>query len=65
MTSSPGEAAESPQPPRETVDQQARRKGVRPVRSVDDMAQDGIFDSDEDLEEFLRHVYAARRAELA
>jgi hypothetical protein len=47
------------------LDELARRKGVRPVESVDDMAQDGVFESDEELEEFLAHVYAARRADLA
>jgi hypothetical protein len=47
------------------VEELARRKGVRPVESVADMAQDGIFESDDDLEEFLAHVYAARHADLA
>ncbi|HEX5494259.1 MAG TPA: hypothetical protein VFX70_06780 [Mycobacteriales bacterium] len=47
--------------PRESLEEQARRKGVRPVEPVEDMAQDGIFDSDEELEEFLAYVYAARR----
>jgi len=47
------------------LDELARRKGVRPVESVDDMAQDGVFESDEELEEFLAHVYTARRADLA
>jgi len=48
-----------------SVDELARRKGVQPVESVEDMAQDGVFESDEELEEFLAHVYAARRADLA
>lgn len=47
------------------VEELARRKGVRPVESVEDMAQDGVFDSDEELEEFLEHVYAARHEDLA
>ena len=42
-----------------------KRKGVRPVESVRDMAQDGVFESDEELEQFLAHVYAARHADLA
>lgn len=48
----------------ESIDDQARRKGVRPVESVADMAQDGVFESDDELEEFLAHVYAARHADL-
>ena len=48
-----------------SLDELARRKGVRPVESVEDMAQQGIFGSDEELEDFLAHVYAARHADLA
>jgi hypothetical protein len=47
------------------LDELARRKGVRPVESVEDMAEDGVFESDEELEEFLAHVYASRHADLA
>lgn len=42
-----------------------RRRGLRPVESVDDMAQDGIFESDEELDAFIAHVYAERHANLA
>ena len=48
-----------------SVEEMARRQGVRPVESVEEMARPGIFESDEELEEFLAHVYAARRADLA
>lgn len=48
-----------------SVEELARRQGVRPVESVEDMARPDIFGSDEELEEFLAHVYAARRADLA
>jgi hypothetical protein len=37
-----------------------RRKRIQPVESVDDMAQPGIFESDEELEAFLAHVHATR-----
>ena len=30
-----------------------------------DMAQEGVFDSDEELEEFIAYTYANRRADLA
>lgn len=49
----------------ESVDEQVRRKGIRPVESIDDMAQDGVFESDEELEQFLAHVRTARHADLA
>jgi hypothetical protein len=29
------------------------------------MAQDGVFESDEELEQFLAHVYSARHSDLA
>ena len=41
-----------------------RRQGVRPVQSIEDLAQDGIFESDEELEEFLAALYAWRHAGL-
>lgn len=43
----------------------ARRQGVRPLRSADDLAEPGMFDSDEELDEFLADLYATRRAEAA
>lgn len=49
----------------ESLDEQARRKGVRPIRSADDLAQDGIFDTDEELDAFLAHVAETRHADLA
>jgi hypothetical protein len=50
---------------RETLDEQARRRGIRPVRTVDDMARDDVFESDEELDAFLAHLYAERHANLA
>lgn len=49
----------------ESLDGQARRKGVRPIQSADDLAHDGIFDTDEELDAFLAHVAAMRHADLA
>jgi hypothetical protein len=34
------------------LDKQARRKGVRPIASVDELRAD-VFESDEELDEFL------------
>jgi hypothetical protein len=64
-TNSAGYVGESPETRPESVDEQVKRKGIRPVESVKDMAQDGVFESDEELEQFLAHVYAARHADLA
>ena len=50
---------------RESLDEQVRRRGIKPVTSVDDMARDDVFESDEELDAFLAHVYAERQANLA
>lgn len=43
----------------------ARRQGVGPVASVDDLARPDLFASDEELGDFLADLYAARHAGLA
>jgi hypothetical protein len=48
----------------ESVQDQARRRGIRPVTSVEEMARDDVFESDEELDAFLAHVYAERHANL-
>jgi len=47
------------------MEELARRQGVRPVESVEAMARPGLFDSDEEWEEFLEDLYASRRSGLA
>jgi len=47
------------------VEELARMQGVKPIESVDELAHDGIFESDEELDEFLADLYASRRAGLA
>jgi hypothetical protein len=46
------------------IDELARRKGVRPIESPDEMARD-VFESDEELAEFLAFIADARHADLA
>jgi hypothetical protein len=43
----------------------ARRQGIRPIESVDELARPGTFESDEELDEFLVDLYASRRAGMA
>src|SRR5690242_2662546 len=44
----------------------ARRQGIRPINSVDDLAAEvDPFESDEEYEAFLADLYASRRAGLA
>jgi hypothetical protein len=49
---------------RESLDEQVRRRGLRPVNSLDDVARDDVFESDEELDAFLTWVYAERQANL-
>ena len=48
-----------------TLRELARRQGVRPVCSADDLAADGAFESDEELDEFLAALAEWRRADTA
>jgi hypothetical protein len=48
-----------------SVEDLARRKGVRPVESVHDMARPNLFESDEELDAFLAHLLASRHADFA
>jgi hypothetical protein len=42
-----------------------RRQGAKPITSVAEMARPELFESDEELDEFIAEVYAARRAGMA
>lgn len=64
-TNRAGYAAVPPDRGAESIDEQARRKGVRAIGSADDLAQEGVFDTDEELDAFLAHVSAMRHADLA
>ncbi len=46
------------------LDEQARRKGVRPVASVEELRAD-VFESDEELDEFLADLEAFRHEHAA
>jgi hypothetical protein len=50
---------------RESLEEQARRRGITPIRRVEDMARDDVFESDEELDAFLVHVHAERQVNLA
>lgn len=48
-----------------SVAELARRQGVQPIRSADELVVPGMFDSDEELDDFLADLYAERRAGMA
>ncbi|MDN5916378.1 MAG: hypothetical protein L0I76_14960, partial [Pseudonocardia sp.] len=47
------------------IEQLARRQGIEPITSVDELAQPDLWQSDEEYQEFLADLYASRRAGLA
>lgn len=47
------------------VEEQARQQGVSPLASADELVVPGMFESDEELNEFLADLYASRRAGMA
>jgi hypothetical protein len=46
------------------LEEQARRKGVRPIASVDELCAD-VFESDQELDEFLSDLQAFRHEHMA
>lgn len=63
MTSSPDAAAVANARRRAGLDDLFR--GVSPIESVDDLAVPGVFESDDELDEFLAWMRAERNANLA
>jgi hypothetical protein len=48
-----------------SIDELARQQGIEPIQSLSDLAQPGLFESDEEYEEFLIDLYASRRSDVA
>jgi len=49
-----------------STEELAHRQGVKPIKSVDDLAAEvDPFESDEEYEAFLADLYASRRVSLA
>lgn len=63
MTSSPDPAASADVRRRAGIDEAFRDAPA--IESVDDLAAPGVFESDEELDEFLACVRAERNANLA
>jgi hypothetical protein len=48
-----------------SVEELARRQGVRPVASLDELAQPDLWESEQEFQEFLADLYASRRSDVA
>jgi hypothetical protein len=51
--------------PHVPAEEQIRQQGVQPITSVDELAFPGVWESDDELDEFLADLYASRRANVA
>jgi hypothetical protein len=56
MSSSAEHAPASHVTPHVQAAEQARRQGIQPIASVDELAFPGVWESDEELDDFLAHV---------
>ena len=50
---------------RALVNELLRQKDVQPMQKADDPNGQGIFETDEELNEFVEYTYSARHSELA
>jgi hypothetical protein len=50
---------------RPSLEERARQQGVRPIRSADELVREHVFEAEGELDEFLAHLYASRRSDLA
>ncbi|MER7460504.1 hypothetical protein [Micromonospora sp. NPDC126480] len=65
MTSNAERMSEWPSPEHVPAEELARRQGVRPVTSIDELARPDLFESDDELDDFLADLCASRRASAA
>ena len=65
MTSTPEHPEDWPADDFVSTEELARRQGVKPIKSVDELAQPGLWESDEEYEAFLADLYASRHSGLA
>jgi hypothetical protein len=68
MTTSGAEHLDQPRRPlrrHESLDEQVRRRGLKPITSVDDLVCEGAFETDEELDAFLTWYHAERQANPA
>jgi hypothetical protein len=47
------------------VEELARRQGVQPVASLDELAQPELWESEQEFEDFLADLYASRRSDIS
>jgi hypothetical protein len=64
VTADPTDLDSFPHYHRPTLEEILRDENVKPVENIHDLAVDGFFESDEELEEFLHLYHEQRQSEL-
>ena len=65
MTANNADHAPEPASASLSLDELARHQGVRPIKSVSELVRYDVFESDEEVDEFIAFTYAQRRADIA
>jgi hypothetical protein len=47
------------------TDELAKRQGVEPIVSIEELAQPDLWESEQEYEDFLVDLYATRQADIA
>lgn len=64
MSSTPGEARIARATPHVPAEEQVRHQRIPPIASADELVFPGVWESAEELDEFLADLYATRRATI-
>ena len=62
MSSNPEQALPPQAAPHISAEEQVHQQGIQPIVSVDELAFPGVWESDEELNEFLADLYSSRHA---
>lgn len=62
MSSNPEQALPPQAGPHISAEEQVYQQGIQPIVSVDELAFPGVWESDEELNEFLADLYSSRHA---
>jgi hypothetical protein len=65
MTTAPVDFEAFPPKPERSIEELIREKRAEPLRSVEDFMEPGVFESDEEVDEFIVAVREWRNASLA
>ncbi|MGH3778072.1 MAG: hypothetical protein ACRDRR_20450 [Pseudonocardiaceae bacterium] len=66
MTSNPDHSPlQGEHPGLVSVEELARRKGIEHIKTIEELACDGVFDTDQEVDDFLVFVAEQRHANLA